>query len=102
MIDDDVIVILKNVILKTFKITKSLIWEISLQSSKKKTFSWRRVRHSKSGAEHKAMMEVVCLVADNDDAGDDDDGGGFQTQVEVNLGLVNNTQVSYQNTHRKG
>ena len=40
------------------------------------------------------MMEVVCLVADNDDGGDDDDGGGFQTQVEVNLGLVNNKQVS--------
>ena len=35
MIDDDAIVILKNVILKTFKITKSLIWKISLQSSKK-------------------------------------------------------------------
>ena len=40
------------------------------------------------------MMEVVCLVADNDDGGDDDDGGGFQTQVEVNLGLANNKQVS--------
>ena len=61
-----------------------------------------RVRHSKSGAEHKAMMEVVCLVADNDDGGDDDDGGGFQTQVEVNLGLANNKQVSWQNTYRKG
>ena len=49
------------------------------------------------------MMEVVCLVADNDDGGDDDDdGGGFQNQVEVNLGLVNNKQVSWQNTHRKG
>ena len=68
---------------------------------KKATFSWRRVRHSKSGAEHKAMMEVVCLVADNDDGGDDDDGGGFQTQVEVNLGLMNNDQYeSYQNTHK--
>ena len=47
------------------------------------------------------MMEVVCLVADNDDGGDDDDGGGFQTQVEVNLGLMNNDQYeSYQKTHK--
>ena len=47
------------------------------------------------------MMEVVCLVNDNDDEGDDDDNGGFQAQVEVNLGLMNNNQYeSYQNTHK--
>ena len=61
-----------------------------------------RVRHSKSGAEHKAMMEVVCLVNDNDDEGDDDDNRGLlKTQVEINLGLMNNNQYeSYQNTHK--
>ena len=47
------------------------------------------------------MMEVVCLVNDNDDEGDFDDNRGLQTQVEVNLGLMNNNQYeSYQNTHK--
>ena len=47
------------------------------------------------------MMEVVCLVNDNDDEGDVDDNRGLQTQVEVNLGLMNNDQYeSYQKTHK--
>ena len=45
------------------------------------------------------MMEVVCLVNDNDDEGDDDDNGGFQTQVEVNLGLMNKANEG--KVHRK-
>ena len=73
MIDDDVIVILKNVIVKTFKITN--LKNLAAIFQKKATFSWRRIRHSKSGAEHKAMMEVVCLVADNGDGGDGDENG---------------------------